>query len=238
MSGKLYLVGSLLIGLASIATAADPPATEKVFRCKIADARPTCGAACAVNFSQQLGVPLEYLGSIGHRISQARRAPDPVDLALAAQALAVAEKVAGKKAAITAEQVQAESLELAKMRGVSSELAALALILPDQAIQQDLQKQLTLARKRDQEAQESSKSDEVDKELFGTLTVTNHTAECLRIYVGGRYVGTVHAGYTGNYHVHDHNNPTHFDAYCEEDGELVREANLFGHHHRAYWHIH
>lgn len=82
---------------------------------KIADGHKSCGAACQVNFAKELGLSLDYLGSLGHRISQARKSPDPVDLALAAQALSVAEQVSGKQASITAEQVQKEALELAKL---------------------------------------------------------------------------------------------------------------------------
>jgi hypothetical protein len=221
-----------------LAFAADPDnPTENVVRCKFSDAKPTCGAASRVDFVQELGVSLDYLNGIGHRISVARAKPDPVELAMAGQALAVAEKVSGKQASITSAQVIGEALDLAKMRGVSTELSAIALVVTDPEAQHGLTKAVALAEKREAEAAAKTTSGESAKELFGTLRVINHSDECLRIHVSGRYVGTVHAGRTGYFHVHDHSNPTHFDAYCEHDGELVREANLWGHRHSATWHI-
>lgn len=237
---KALVLGMLLAGLPFIISADDKKdatdADTKVVHSKIADGHASCGAACRVNFTKELGLSLEYLSTIGHRISQARKTPDPVDLALAAQALSVAEQVSGKKASITAEQIQKEALELAKLRGYSKELKAMALIVPE--AKADLEKLSVVAEKREAEAKAATASGESEKALFGTLTVINHSGECLNIYVSGRHVGLAHEGTTMSFRVHDHNNPSHLDAYCEEEGDLVSEQNVYGHVHNFVWHIH
>ena len=237
---KALVLGMLLAGLPFIISADDKKdatdADTKVVHSKIADGHASCGAACRVNFTKELGLSLEYLGTIGHRISQARKTPDPVDLALAAQALSVAEQVSGKKASITAEQVRKEALELTKLRGYSNELKAMALIVPE--AKADLEKLAVVAEKREAENKAKTESGESEKGIFGRLVVINHSGECLHVYASGHYLGLVHEGTTMSFHVHDHNNPSHLDAYCAEEGELVSEQNVWGHVHHFHWHIH
>src|SRR4051794_3944510 len=61
-------------------------------------------SAAAANFGKQLNLPFPSLHTLGSRIDAARRAHDPVALAHAASELAVAEKVAGKKADLTSDK--------------------------------------------------------------------------------------------------------------------------------------
>jgi hypothetical protein len=233
---------SLLIGLPFLSAAETKPeikASENVGHSTLGkESVKTCGAACSVNFGKELGLALDFLDGIGHRISTARKGPDPVDLALCSQALEVAETVSGKKAPITSAQIRTEAIDLAKLRGYSQELTAVALIVPDANVKKELQTQATIADKREKEAQAALKSGEAPKELDGTLTVANHSGECVRIYVSGRYVGEVHPGQTASYHVHDHNAHTVLQAYCEGDGHLVSNKVVYGHKHSYYWHIH
>ncbi len=196
----------------------------------------SCIGACRVNFRKEFGVPLEYLDSIGQQIHDARKSPDPVALGLAAKSLAVAEEVSGKKASVTSKGVMEEAVLLAKLRGVSTELAALSKVVSDKATQKDLAAQAAAAAKQEAEAREATKKGDAGKELHGTLQVINHSHECLRIYVDGRYYGLVHEGRTRNFHVHAHAHHNHFDAYCEE-GHLIRSAHATGHHHFLRWHI-
>lgn len=202
------------------------------------DAKKCACVGCTVNFGKELGVPLEYLSGLGHRVHQARLSPDPVELAMAAQSLAVAEKVAGKKASVTSDQILKEAVALGKVRGISAELAALTSIVSDESVKQELDKEMAAAKTREEENAAALETGEQTRELFGTLTVANHTTECLRIYVSGRYKGTVHAGDTIGIHVHDHNHHTELQAICEHDGEIVSEECVEGHQHRYYWHIH
>ena len=234
-----FLACLAVLVAAPFALAADDKADEKEVHCTYTKEKTkTCGVACRVNFTKELGVPLDYLSSIGHRISEARADADPVELALCSQALAVAEGVSGKKASITAEQVKTEALSIAKLRGISTELSAIALIVNDADTKRDLEKQVALAKKREADSKAALDSKEDTKELFGTLVVANHSDECLRIFVSGTYVGEVHTGTTASFHVHDHNNPTVLEAYCEEDGELVGNKYVFGHRHYFHWCIH
>jgi hypothetical protein len=118
MMMRISLIATTLCsGLAFVAFGQESKKEDaKVVHSKISEGTKSCGAACRVNFTKELGLPLEYLSSIGHRISVAQKTPDPVDLALASKALAVAEKVSGKLASITAAQIEKEALELTKMR--------------------------------------------------------------------------------------------------------------------------
>lgn len=231
---------ALLLAMPFAAAAQDATkADEKELHSTYAKDRvKTCGVAGCVNFAKEFGLSLDYLGSIGNRIALARKAPDPVELALCSQALAVAEKVSGKQASITSEQVRAEAIDLAKQRGYANELSAVALIVPDAEVKRDLEKQLVLTKKRDEEALAAAKTGESTKELFGRLTVVNHSGECIRIFVSGRFYGEVHEGQTQAFHVHDHNPSTRLEAYCEEDGDLVSARSVFGHRHSFLWHIH
>jgi len=202
------------------------------------DAKKCACVACTINFGKELGVPLEYLSGLGHRIHDARLSPDPVELAMAAQSLAVAEKVAGKKASLTSDQVLKEAVTLGRLRGISVELAALTSIVTDESTREELGKEMTAAKMREEEAAAALESGERTRALLGTLTVANHSGECLRIMVSGRYCGTVHGGQTMYMHVHDHNHHTELEAICEHDGEVVSTACVEGHQHQYYWHIH
>ena len=206
---------------------------------KVSEAKKTSGVACYINFGKELGTSLDFLKTIGPRISNARSTPDPVELALSAQALSVAEQVTGKKASITSEAVQSEALELAKLRGISAELSALAIIIHDPMIQKDLEKLAAVSKKREMEAREALKAGEGSRELRDTLTVINHSGECLRIMVSGRFIGEVHEGETMSFfQVRDFNHVTRLDAYCEEEGHLVSHQHVHGHKHNFVWHIH
>ena len=150
------------------------------------DAKKCACLACTVNFGKELGVPLEYLSELGHRIHDARLTPDPVELAMASQSLAVAEQVAGKKGSISSADILKDAVALGKVRGISVELAALMTIVSDEATKAELGKDLAAAKAREEESAAALKSGEQTKQLFGYLTVANHSGECLRIYVSGR----------------------------------------------------
>lgn len=210
---------------------------EVVIRCRRSDAKPCCGAACTVNFTKELGVPLDYLSGIGHRISQARKAPDPVDLAMAAQNLSVAEQLAGKTASIKSQDVMKEAVELAKLRAISSELAAVALVVADEATKNSLNQQATAAKQDEADRAAAIKEGSAARSLVGYLTVDNHTAECVRIMVNGKYYGEVHTGQRGQFYVHDHCPTLTLQAYCEDDNELVSQSVDYGRRTSLYWHI-
>ncbi|MCZ2343025.1 MAG: hypothetical protein LC104_14730 [Bacteroidales bacterium] len=236
MSIRSLCVALLATGLAYPASAADkqaaPAGKEQIekFVSQKSDRKPSCCRASTVNFNKELGIPLEYLNTIGTRIATARKAPDPVDLANAAQALAAAEAAAGKKASVTAEEVYAEALALVKLRNVSTELLAFATITPDQATRKELTNAAAKAKKL-----KAEQNPETTREILGSLTVVNQSSECVKIYVDGRYVGTVHEGEVERFRVHTHSHNTEITAICEEDGEVVGQAYAHGHNHPVSW---
>src|SRR5262249_9359362 len=131
-TGLLFLgsVALLGLGLASLAgddppKKDDPAAADKE---KIDSTATKQTTASSVNFRKALGLPYPSLGTLGSRIDVARRAHDPGALAHAANELAVAEKVPGKKASLTSTELAKESAELAKLRRQESELMATAAI--------------------------------------------------------------------------------------------------------------
>lgn len=235
---KSFVAAVFVAGAVGYAVAqekkAEPTAKEEKFESKKEDRKPSCCRASLVNFTKELGVPLEYLNTIGTRIATARKTPDPVELALAAQALAVAEGVSGKKASLTSTEVFAEALDLAMKRNVSAELAAVAMVAPDQANKDSLTKSAAVAKKL--EAEEKAKPQgEGSREILESLTVTNETGECVKIYVDGFYVGTVHRGGTKRFGVHTHTHKTEVTAICEDGGEVVGRSYAHGHHHNVSW---
>jgi hypothetical protein len=191
-----------------------------------------CLGACLISFRKELGLSFDYLDALGLRIHEAAERPDPVDLAAAATSLAVAESVSGKKASVTADQLLDEAVKLAKQRENADELKAIALLVKDEDVKEEISELAEAARDKKREPGEGS------REIFGTLEVINHTNECLRILVDGRYVGEAHEGETALLHVHSHRNPNHLSAICMEGGELIEHAHYFGHAHRLQWHIH
>jgi len=239
MNTKYLLCGLFVLAICcpSYVNAEDKQEPEVIKSSIEKDVVESCLGACRVNFRKELGVDLEYLDSIGVDIHNARKTPDPVALALCAKGLAVAEQVSGKKASYTSTQVMQEAVKLAKLRGYSAELSGLA-VLADAKDASDLKELAEVAKGAEEEARIATENGDASKELIGSLQVANHSHECLRIYMDGRYLGTVHEGHTQSFHVHNHNWHNHFDAYCAEGGELVQHANYSGHAHFLSWHIH
>lgn len=192
-----------------------------------------CLGACTVNFRKELGVPFDYLMSIGSVIHQARETPDPVALASAAKSLAAAEAVAEKKAQVTSDQVLAEAIELVTLRGDAKELKAVAMLVDDPATKKDLSERAKAAA--DQSAGEEE--GESSREFFGDLVVDNDTHETVKIYFDGRYMGRVNPHGHAHFHVHSHRHHHHMDAICVQGGEVVAHRDLQGHYHGYHWHI-
>jgi hypothetical protein len=229
---------SLLVSGLAVGTARsqdEEPSDKFTINSKVADAKECVCRACNINFYKEFGVPLEYLGSIGQDIHDARLKPDPVSLALCARSLQVAEEVSGKKASVTSDEVMKDAIHLGKLRGVSSELSALVAIASDAATKKELAKEAEAAKVREEEAKQDLADGVQTKELIGTLVVCNHSSECVRIYVSGHYAGVVHEGQCRHFHVHDHNYHTELTAYCVEGGELVSTSCAEGHNHHFTW---
>ena len=189
----------------------------------------------SVDFRKETGLTFSGLTTLGARIAQARSAADPVGLASAARELAVAEEVSGKKAKITAKSLSDEAIRLVTLRNDSKELKAVSLLTDDAAAKEKLGKASKAAGEAEMAAKQAAAGGKVEKGIVGTLVVINQSPdECVNVYDNGRFLGTVHAGTTQAFHVHDHGE-SHLDAYCEEGGELVSTTCVFQHTHHYHW---
>jgi hypothetical protein len=148
-------------------------------------------AATTVDFPKALELDFPLLTGLGARIEQARDQADPVGLAAAARELAVAEEVSGKQAAVKSAELFKEAIELAKNRAVSAELKAVARLAGKAAEGKEL---LALAKKAaDQEAKDlqDRKSGIKTRGIMGRLHVDSRVNAFIRVYVDGRYVGSM-----------------------------------------------
>lgn len=209
------VVGLLIVamlGLAPIAQAADDEDRETI-KPKVERRRP----ATSIDFAYELELSFQSLAKLGAQIEEHREAPDPVGLASAAKLLQVAEEIAGKKAPLTAAELQKEAVELAKLRSIPSELTAIASLTGNE----ELNELAEAAKTRDKEEQAAAKSGDASKELHGDLHVHNHSHEGFHVYANGRHLGYVHPHGERTWHLHD-----------------VHHIDARNHFHRVHRHIH
>jgi hypothetical protein len=188
----LLLVAGLCFGLGIVPAvqgeAKEPKKAPKLIESKVGAAK----SAATVDFATELGVGLSTLTGLGVRIEQARQAADPVGLASAARDLAVAEKVSGKEAGVTAKELTKEAIQLGKRRYDATELLALAeMVGPTGG--KDLRELAKKARARAATAKKD-KEEGKDRGIQGTLHVDSRVGATLFIYVDGNFKGTVAPG--------------------------------------------
>lgn len=191
-------------------------------------------SAATVAFGDKLGLPFPYLLTLGTRIEQARLEADPVGLMAAALELAVAEKVSEKKADLTSDVLGKEAVALAKTRGRTAELKALALMAPDAAAKKDLDAAVPAAQEQEAKEAENLKAIKAGERLKGIeheLRVYNESHHTVRVYVNGRYVGQVYARSHSHFHVHTHG---HTDLRAVGGG-LVWESHIDGDYENYPW---
>ena len=122
--------------------------------------------------------------TLGSRLVEARNAMDPVALAKIAAEIAANEKTSGKKASVTAEDLQKEAIDLAKLRMVSGELKSLAVLTKGG------EKELTLLAAKAAK-NEAAIKDGTDRRPLRYIKVTNKTKHRVEIYENGRRLGSV-----------------------------------------------
>jgi len=149
--------------------------------------------AAGINFGKTFGLAFESLNTLGSRIDQARRVYDPVGLACAAQELAIAEQVSGKKASLTSDALTKEAAEMAKMRFDPNELKAVGLIVKgNDTLAKELSTAAAKAAKAEKERIAASKdSGEKTRGIMGTLHADSRVGTTIHVYVDGRFVGTM-----------------------------------------------
>lgn len=181
-----------------------------------------------INFRKELGIPFDYLDNLGQRIYQARKTPDPVELALAAHALSVAEKVSGKKASLTSETVMSEAFDLALRRGISSELTAVAMLATSQDKKKELDEESKSANKRELAMKKATEAGEVSRQIAGTVQVINRTEWAMSIYLNGFPLGVVFPGQTRNFAAFSTTPSDFYEVFVAETGELYHAKEEVG----------
>lgn len=233
-------LGLLVLLGAACFTPADPPAKgddEEVVSSKATPKMP----AASVNFRQQLNLPFATLGTLGGRVDAARRAHDPVALANAAAELSVAEKVAGKKASVTSNQLAAEAAELAKMRRQEKELRAVLRV--SEQIQDaadniaSLKESIALAKQQAASDQAAADANAEPTWTPRTVVVNNYTTQYLDVYVNGNYKVQVAPGMQQTFLIEHRWNPTILTAYGNEDSFMWGPRVIQGRFKKYTWNI-
>jgi hypothetical protein len=190
-------------------------------------------SAAAIDFASALGLPFPSLTTLGGRIEAARLATDPVALAVAAHELSVAEKVSGKKAGITCDALAKEAVELATVRGRSSELKAVALLAKGEA-----RKELTMlaAKAVKTEAEDAKRAElgDAPRGIRGELVVNNHSRHGVVVFVNGARMGWVREGQRAHFHLHTHGET----RLMAEGGGRHWHEHVRGEFNRYEWRLH
>lgn len=186
-------------------------------------------AASSISFRSELGLPLPSLSTLGSRIDAARRAGDPVALAHAASELKIAEKVSGKTARLTSQQLLSEAAELAKLRRQEAELASVLAVSDHVAMEADqvveLKKliELNKAEASKLPAGEEPKPGEVRK-----LIVNNYTTQHIDIQINGYLRGQVQPGTSRTFVIDQMWNPIVVKGWGDADETIFGPIQLKG----------
>jgi hypothetical protein len=228
----LYLAPLLLFGFAFVADAQDKQSDKAEGKQEVEKVNSKAeqeDQARFIDFSRQLGLSIACLTDLGEKIDAARKASDPIELAMCAKLLEAAEGVVGeeKRASLTSKALLTEAVELAKMRSVPAELVTLGKLVGGK----DSKDLNTLA---ESVIDEQTKSGEKTRDITGDLHVDNESHDHVDIYIDGRYVGVVPGHGHQTFHVH---NAYHAVAR-DHEGHVWRADFHHGHYHHYDWTLH
>ncbi len=149
----------------------------------------------AVNFNKALKLPWSSLKTIGSRLHQAEQCGDPVAMAHAASELSVAEKVSGKKAAVTATSVLKDSAKLAKLRKDPTELKAVQQVAKQIHGEKNLLAELQndIAQAEDAAAKQDKAATQLPPQnpVAYSILIENYTDEPISVFMNGRLQLTI-----------------------------------------------
>ncbi len=150
--------------------------------------------AALVNFGKAYNLHWKSLHTLGGRIDASRSAGDPVSMSHLANEMHVAEKVSGKKAALTSAMLLKESAELAKLRKEESELKAILEVAKkvqqQKKIQQGLIKSIEQAKTYNKQLY--AKTILAKGRLhISPVHIENYSNVPISIFMNGRYQFTV-----------------------------------------------
>jgi hypothetical protein len=237
-------VGSALIGFFALLSLglADEPGGGKDDDKQVVSSKATRRpAAASVKFRNELNLPFGSLNTLGSRVDAARRAHDPVALAHAASELSVAEKVSGKKASLTSNQLMQESAQLAALKRQVAELQAASRVAEQIAAEQNtvtiLRKNLDLAQAQARADREAFEQNQEPTWMPRKVVVNNYTAQYLDIYVNGNYKTQVGPGLAATCVIEHRWNPTVLTAYGNEDIDTWGPRYIWGRFEKYTWNI-
>jgi hypothetical protein len=197
--------------------------------------------ATSVNFRKDLNLPFDSLSTLGSRIESARRKPDPVALAHTANELAVAEKVSGKTASITSQQLIKESAELASVRRQEAELKAVLQVSNQlQTAEGNLsliKDNIALAQAQAKQEKDWFDSKEEPTSAPRKVVLNNYTTQYLDLYVNGNYMVQVAPGSTKVVTIEHRWNPTILTANGNEDEVNWGPKYIWGKFTKYTWNI-
>jgi hypothetical protein len=199
-------------------------------------------AAASVNFRKELGLPFASLSTLGARIATARRDADPVALANAANELAVAEKVSGKKASLTSTTLGKEAAELAALRRQQAELEAVLHVNEQITQEQDtianLRKTISLSKQIANADVEAFRKNEEPTWTPRKVLVNNYTTQNLLVYVNGSSKWPMVPPGGAQMFVIEHRwNPTVLTATGDQDIDTWGPRYIWGRFNKYTWNI-
>jgi hypothetical protein len=188
-----------------------------------------------------LNLPFATLGTLGSRISAARRASDPVALAHAASELAVAEKVSGKKASLTSSAVLKEAAQIAALRKQISELQAVQQVTQQVESEQEtiqiLKENIALTQQNIEAEKNAFNGNQEPTSAARQIIVNNYTTEYLTIYINGYYRTEMAPASSQVFTIDKMYNPVVLKAFGNEDIDVWGPINLWGRFNKYTWNI-
>lgn len=227
----MYTKTRFILGLAALAiglSVATSQAQDKKEGTQKQESKPDkYQSAATIDFQKELGVALDSLTTLGARIEQTRRDGDPVCLALLATELGVAEQLSEKKAPLTSAELLKQAAHLAEVRGVATELKAVALITPDEEAQKKLKMLSDKSEEREKQEVEAAKKGERPRGIWNELIVNNHSHQRVDVHYNGRHVGYVAPHGHRHFYINDHSHEHHFDleAWGSQGGHWRRHQH-------------
>lgn len=190
----------------------------------------------AIDLGKGYGLPLESTETLGLRLLTARQKNDPIGLAQIATELAAYEKLSGKKTEVTSDAVRKEAVELARLRAMSRELAALSILLKDAAEAEELNTLAETVKKEEKERAAAAKAGEREKGIH-MLTVNNHSEVTIHVHVNGQGVGTIPPFSQRTFHTHFARHAHVVRLYAHGPDHRWGPRDVHGHHESYYWNL-
>lgn len=184
--GLAILLGLLATSAGGLRSHAADKKTEK--RTILKEEKKIAILASKVDFATALDLDLPGISTIGTRIDQARRDPNPIALILLSKELGAMEEVSDKKASLTAAGLLKEATEVAGYRNQPAEMRTAAKLLGTGA---EAKKLVAQANKAEKAQQARKLSEERPKGITRDLHVDNRTRWYILVYVNYVYRGTV-----------------------------------------------